>query len=1097
MKSAAINDTDGIVSFGDWVQQRRLALDLTRPALAQQVHCSPSTIKKIERDERRPSRQIAGLLADCLLIPAPERERFVRMARGEFVVTPLSAPDLLSLPRFLCQPDEAAEGDLPPLVARERELAQLMAHLAEAAAGDGGILFVTGEAGDGKTMLAQAFVHQSQEAYTDLVVAMGNCSAYTGIGDPYLPFREILEQLTGDVEARWNADATKRAYAQRLWQLTPQTVQALLDVGPDLVETLLLGNPLLARATAATPAPDKAALDQLQSLIARQQTRRPNTNPYQSNLFAQYTRLLQSLARQQPLLLVLDDLQWIDVGSVNLLFHLCRHLKGQPILIVGLYRPAEVALGRDGGRHPLEPLINELQRNFGDIHVRLNQSDGRHFVDALIDSTPNRLERSFRDALYRQTAGHPLFTVEMLHGLQDRGDVAQDEDGAWVESPQLDWHILPARVEGVIRERIERLPPAMQELLQLASIAGESFYAEVLAQVQGVDARRVTSQLGSVLGNGQRLVVLQGRQQVTAQQLTQYSFRHILFQQYLYNRQDLMQRVYLHQAIAETLEQWYGSQAHLIAPQLARHYAIAGNGQDALRYYTVAGDAAAAVYANAEAAAYYRRAIRLASNTAPLAQRRQLLHLYTQLGRALELSSRHDGAIAVYEEMERVGEASGDQAMVLASLLARAAIRATVNFARNPAEGQALLERAQRIALDLNDQAAQTTILWNLLLLSTYTGGDPQQRIAYGEQALALARKLDLREQLAFTLHDIFYAYAGLGQWAQARTALAEARDRWQRLGNLPMLAEAHMRLHWTYLVTGDYEEALTHAAEANRLGVESHNLDAQALSHFMIGFVYWERGQIEQALTTMEEDIALAETVNSLTPLTGTQADLGLLYGELGDVARGLELAERARITAEEQLPILRYWPHAAQVSLHLLQGDLAGATTLAATLEDYRIVKDHFGYMPFMWIRVGLAHGEVALQGGDFGAAVALADDLCADLCAAGIWYLRPDVLHLKGRAILAQGAPGLSAAQATLTQARVAAETLGSRRALWPILLSLGEVAQRCGDGMTSASLRQEASKIVAEIAESIGTPALQAAFLGLPTVSALYLTRVSSQ
>lgn len=82
-------------------------------------------------------------------------------------------------------------------------------------AGDGNIVFITGEAGDGKTMLAQTFVRQSQEKYSQLLAATGNCNAYTGIGDPYLPFREILELLTGDIEARWDAGAMDRIYAEQ------------------------------------------------------------------------------------------------------------------------------------------------------------------------------------------------------------------------------------------------------------------------------------------------------------------------------------------------------------------------------------------------------------------------------------------------------------------------------------------------------------------------------------------------------------------------------------------------------------------------------------------------------------------------------------------------------------------------------------------------------------------------------------------------------------------------------------------------------------------------------------------------------------------
>ena len=93
--------------------------------------------------------------------------------------------------------------------------------------------------------------------------------------------------------------------------------------------------------------------------------------------------------------------------------------------------------------------------------------------------------------------------------------------------------------------------------------------------------------------------------------------------------------------------------------------------------------------------------------------------------------------------------------------------------------------------------------------------------LVVGERALNLARALNLPEQLAYTVHDIFYAYAGTTQWHCAREAMSEARDLWWRLDNLPMLSESLMRLHWTYLVDGEYEQATVHAEKAYRLGVE------------------------------------------------------------------------------------------------------------------------------------------------------------------------------------------------------------------------------------------------------------------------------------
>ena len=100
---------------------------------------------------------------------------------------------------------------------------------------------------------------------------------------------------------------------------------------------------------------------------------------------------------------------------------ICRknYYTGNRILIIGAYRPEEVSVGRQGERHPLSSVVNEFQRDFGDITVNLRRAERRDFVEALLDSEPNRLGNTFRDKLLRQTQGHPLFSVELLRGLQD------------------------------------------------------------------------------------------------------------------------------------------------------------------------------------------------------------------------------------------------------------------------------------------------------------------------------------------------------------------------------------------------------------------------------------------------------------------------------------------------------------------------------------------------------------------------------------------------------------------------------------------------------------------------------------------------------
>jgi transcriptional regulator with XRE-family HTH domain len=326
---------ESIVSFGYWVHRRRKALDLTQTMLAGQVGCSPVTIRKIEGDERRPSRQIAELLADHLLIPEADRDRFLRMARGEFIAAMPSPLEAVPSAIFWQERDASPARADTFFAAREAELAQLDAYLDLALAGQparrppeggvpvgpgGRVAFVLGGAGRGKTALVQEFTRRAQERQAGLVVAGGNCNAYSGVGDPYLPFREILGLLTGDVQARWVAGSMSRLQAQRLWDLTPAAVQALVDSGPDLVDTFIPGPGLVSRAMAAAPG-GAGWLARLEALAAGQAAGQGPKDLKQSDLFEQYVKVLLALARERPLLLVLDDLQWADAGSIGLLFH--------------------------------------------------------------------------------------------------------------------------------------------------------------------------------------------------------------------------------------------------------------------------------------------------------------------------------------------------------------------------------------------------------------------------------------------------------------------------------------------------------------------------------------------------------------------------------------------------------------------------------------------------------------------------------------------------------------------------------------------------------------------------------------------------------
>jgi hypothetical protein len=208
-------------------------------------------------------------------------------------------------------------------VARQRELAQLEAFLNRALGGQGGVCFVAGEPGSGKTTLTQEFIRRAQDAHSDLIAAIGNCNAQTGIGEAYLPFREVLGLLTGDLEAKLAQGAITVEGANRVQKVLARSGLLLLEVGPDLIGAFLPGGKIFAtlgKAVAKQVGWDTkltATVQQKPTKVALTQA-----SVEQDHIFEQFTNFLIKFAVEHPLLIVLDDLQWVDASSMSLLFHI-------------------------------------------------------------------------------------------------------------------------------------------------------------------------------------------------------------------------------------------------------------------------------------------------------------------------------------------------------------------------------------------------------------------------------------------------------------------------------------------------------------------------------------------------------------------------------------------------------------------------------------------------------------------------------------------------------------------------------------------------------------------------------------------------------
>jgi DNA-binding SARP family transcriptional activator len=866
---------------------------------------------------------------------------------------PEHLPELpVQLQAFL-EGSEAAER--PVFVARENELGQLDEHLNAALAGQGKVVFVTGDAGCGKTALIQEFARRAQAVHPDLVVAWGHGNAHTGIGDPYLPFRELLGMLTGDVEARWAVRAVTGEQALRLWHLLPLAVQALLEAGPDLLDLFVPRAALTRRAAAFAQWPGGSDwLAHLEELEVDQAPSPSHHGHQQSALFEQYTEVLRMLAGQRPLLLALDDLQWADGGSTNLLFHLGRRIEGSRILIVGAYRPAEVAMGRlpisftgaaevERERHPLEPIINEFRRTFGDIEVDLEQAEGRQFVDALLDSEPNRLVDAFRETLYQHTRGYPLFTVELLRGMQERGDLVQDGQGRWVEGAALDWETLPARVEAVVAERIDRLPKRLRDLLTVAGVEGETFTAEVMARVEAADERETIRCLSDTLDKRYRLVSARGIRRMGDQRASLYRFQHILYQKHLYNSLDPVQRVHLHEAVGTALETLYGGEAEEIpaietgAAQLARHFQEAGVVEKAVGYLRQAGQKARRLYANEEAIECFQRALVLLEG-APPTERQRAWHqemtawLHENLGDVLEWTGEHDKA--------RVAYAAALDQLPQGDLIRQSHLHRKVGN----------IERLRRRYQD----ALQAYALAETALEEGTTGSTPEWHEEWVQIQL-----------------ERMWMYYWQGQWHemseladQARSSVEQHGTPTQCISFFLCLASMNNRRD-RYLVS---DETLAFCQTALAISQESENPSEIAWARFMLGFSQLWYGKLDAAEKQMQAALALAEQTGDIVHQSRCLTYLTILFRKRDQLERARQHSIRslAAATAGEMDEYIGM-AKANRAWVAWREGNLAQAEANGqAALELWRQLPFGHSSCAFQWtaiwplIGVALAHNR-----------------------------------------------------------------------------------------------------------------------------------------
>jgi len=478
---------------------------------------------------------VTVLQRELAVEPSPAtRQAYERLLQTDTLPVPPPAPP-------------AGLAAVSPLVGRHQEWARLQASWQAAAAGGPHFVLLEGEAGIGKTRLAEELLQWADRQ--GIAQAKASCYAAEG-GLAYAPVTTWLRaRPLPPLEPVWGSEIAR---------LLPE----LLVEHPDL----------------SPPGPLTEAW--------------------------QRQRFFEALARavlggSQPLLLLMDALQWCDRGTLEWLHYLLRFDRKARLLVVGTCRPEEM-----GDDHPLASLLQALRHDGQLTEIELGPLDEAETTSLAANVARRELDPDLAACLYRETEGIPLFVVEIGRSGVPVGD-QEPEPGEW---QTVCWpEPLPERVKAAFMARLAQLSPPARELAGLAATIGREFTFAVLARASDSDQDTLVRALDELW---QRRIV---REQGT----DAYDFSHDKLRQAAYASLSAARQRLLHRRVAQALETVYAHNLDPVSGQVAAHYERAGQPEQAIPYYRRAAESAQRIYASEEAIRYYQQALALRETAPP------------------------------------------------------------------------------------------------------------------------------------------------------------------------------------------------------------------------------------------------------------------------------------------------------------------------------------------------------------------------------------------------------------------------------------------------------------------------------------------------
>ena len=730
------------------------------PELIQNVHSDISMalekmVRKMMQKDPRARHNDMGVVLACF-----ESVEIKRTSK----ITPVAVATGKSLPLI---PDQS------PFVGREHENAELRRMLARAKSGNGTLVMIGGEPGVGKTRLCKELIAETrQHGY---LILSGQCYEATG-APSYIPFVEAVESAARIVGREAFREALGNS-APEVAKLVPELRKMFCDIG--------------------SPAE-----------LPPEQERR--------YIFNAVRDFMARAALIQPILLVLEDLQWADDPSLQLLRHMAQHLHEMPLLILGTYRDTELDVAVSLARC-LEELVR--QRLVDRLSLkRLPESIVGEMLEGFTGQEP---PSPFVQAVYGETEGNPFFVEEIFRHLIEKGQLF-DAEGRWRSDLRIDELDVPESVRLVVSHRLERVSEQCRQMLTAGAIVGRGFNFNLLRELLDLHEDALLDAIDAA----ERMQIIFSKTEHGEAGLI---FAHDLIRQTLVSSLSLPRRQRLHMRVAEAMERLYADAIEERATAMAHHLSAAGTAADkvkAVYYLSLAGDRALKASAFEDALRLYNDALSLH----PADDKRGRAELVEKLGFVLRSHGRQEEALTNWGEALELYEQLDDTEAV-GSLCAEMAVSLAA---------AARLEEAQETVIrGISSLGNSVSVARCRLLAMAGTALSLKPDAVYSDADHLLSQALDIAEELGdervlgFILLRKALFQRSFWQSAEGVETGVRATELLRRTGHLFDAAFALAFTQGALMRVGRFDEAVALGPEAKSLAIRVGNDLARFFTNF------------------------------------------------------------------------------------------------------------------------------------------------------------------------------------------------------------------------------------------------------------------------